>query len=274
MSNPLLTLDPTDGPFHPTLEETAARAAHLHANQVDKAGQPYFLHLVRVSRNLRRLFPRATKAEYHAAWLHDTLEDTDMTEDMLRGLGYAEDVIRIVKAVTRIPDDPRSYAVWIAALAESRDHPAIRVKIADLTDNSDPGRLSALPNDTARSLGARYQDAIRTLADTLQWHPPDEDDEEEQIVPLVLELPQADYWIVEEAARLADRDMTGFVTEEIVGLSDRIVAQGSLKDIKLDRDYVADSKAFIEAFTRSERKHGPIREWAARQAAKDKSDDA
>ena len=51
--------------------EALARAAH--AGQEDKAGQPYILHPQRVA---ARLSSPETQV---VAWLHDTVEDTDVT---------------------------------------------------------------------------------------------------------------------------------------------------------------------------------------------------
>ncbi|SMX46175.1 HD domain-containing protein [Maliponia aquimaris] len=153
-------------PGPPRLEETAALAGHLHAGQVDKAGQPYIGHLVRVSRHLLRLFPDATPDERHAAWLHDAVEDTATTPEDLRALGYSETVIAIVRAVTKT-DAAISYAERIDLMAREAPLGALRVKLADLSDNSDPARLATLPPERAASLGARYRAAIARLTEEL-----------------------------------------------------------------------------------------------------------
>jgi (p)ppGpp synthase/HD superfamily hydrolase len=145
--------------MHPTLEETAALAGFLHASQTDKAGAPYIGHLMRVSRHLVGLFPDASAAERHAAWLHDSIEDAGITAADLRTRGYAEDVIEIVEAVTKRPDGAQSYAERIEILIATGLRGAIRVKIADLTDNSDPGRLAQLPPGRAAVLASRYAQA-------------------------------------------------------------------------------------------------------------------
>ncbi|MGS4947212.1 hypothetical protein ACVDG3_17175 [Meridianimarinicoccus sp. RP-17] len=54
------------GPFHPTLEHGAARAAHWHAAQVGLAGRPDIEHLIQVAGGLVRMFPDAIGAERHA----------------------------------------------------------------------------------------------------------------------------------------------------------------------------------------------------------------
>ena len=123
MSIPIPNTDPTDRPFHPSLEETAALAGHWHAGQLDQACVPYVRHLMRVSRHLSRLFPEASMAERHAAWLHDVIEDTGITTDDLAGHGYAPEVIEIVVAVTKPPNDPRSYAERIYNVTQWTEMP-------------------------------------------------------------------------------------------------------------------------------------------------------
>jgi (p)ppGpp synthase/HD superfamily hydrolase len=149
--------------MHPTLEETAALAGQLHASQTDKNGAPYIGHLMRVSRHLLRLFPDASLAERHAAWLHDAIEDAGITAADLRARGYAEDVIEMVEAVTKSADDGQSYAERIEMLIATGLRGAIRVKLADLTDNSDPARLAQLPPDRAKALANRYGQARQRL---------------------------------------------------------------------------------------------------------------
>ena len=167
MSMPQTGRCPSDCRLHPTLEESAAWAGYWHAAQRDKAGQPYVGHLVRVSRHLVRLFPDASSVERHAAWLHDVLEDTEITAADLAARGYAPEVIDTVQAVTKSPDPEMTYAQRIERLARAGTVSAIRVKLADLTDNSDPDRLGQLPEAKAASLGARYRAAKQHLFEEL-----------------------------------------------------------------------------------------------------------
>ena len=257
MSNPLMRLDPTSVPGHPSLEETAAFAAQLHAGQTDLAGEPYFGHLVRVSRNLSKLFRGATSVERHAAWLHDALEDTDLTIADLRGRGYAPEVIAIVQAVTKNPDGHETYAERIEALAQAGPRGAIKLKIADLTDNLDPVRLSALPADRAAALGKRYRrarDRLLAALDVPIGGLSEEDDLHDAPMTLALRLPAVDLWAIGEAARLADRDLQSFAVEELTGLAHRIVAQGGVGGVELERDRLSrDGDAQDDENTRASR---------------------
>lgn len=92
MSIPITHSDAVDRPFHPSLEQTAARVALWHGAQVDDLGRPDVEHLIAVASALARMFPDASKAEHHAAWLHDVIDDTRITTQDLVGLGYAPEV--------------------------------------------------------------------------------------------------------------------------------------------------------------------------------------
>ena len=65
------------------------------------------------------------------AVLHDTLEDTALTEADLLREGFSEEIIAAVKLVTHDKKEP--YADYVARCA---GHPVARaVKLADLEDN-------------------------------------------------------------------------------------------------------------------------------------------
>lgn len=137
--------------------EVIRLAERLHAGQTDKVGAPYIGHLARVAANLERRWPDAPLDEVEAAWLHDSLEDTEATEASLLAEGVSAETVRIVRAVTR-PEGATNYLAWIAELAASGDMPALRVKLADNLDNSDPARVLALPGGD-RMLETRYKPA-------------------------------------------------------------------------------------------------------------------
>ena len=120
-----------------TLEIALQLAAKSHAGQVDKAGQPYILHPIRVMLAVQGESARI------AALLHDVVEDTAVTFDDLRAAGFSDEVISAVRALTKFPGEPRLDAAARAAL-----HPIARVvKLADVSDNMD---LTRLPQPTAQ----------------------------------------------------------------------------------------------------------------------------
>lgn len=124
-----------------TLERAIELAAHAHAGQADKGGEPYVLHVLRV------MFAVEGEHARMAAVLHDIVEDTPMTLDQLRADGFPEEVVRAVQALTKRPGETRLEAAQRAA----QDPIARIVKLADNADNQNLERLPELTDkDVAR----------------------------------------------------------------------------------------------------------------------------
>ena len=136
----------------PNLEDALALAVQAHHGQRDKAGQPYILHPLRVMMRLE------SEAERTVALLHDVVEDTPWTLERLRALGYPEGVLAALDALTR-----REGETYEAFIERVLPHPlARRVKLADLEDNMDVRRLTAVTAKDAERL-ARYRAAWSRL---------------------------------------------------------------------------------------------------------------
>lgn len=133
------------------IARTIAIAAH--EGQVDKAGRPYIEHPARVVARLTSSEARA------AAWLHDTVEDTEVTAEDLAAAGLPDSVVDAVVALSRLPGEDRDdYYQRVRA-----DPLALEVKLADVADNSDPARLALLDAQTAARLTARYAHTLEVL---------------------------------------------------------------------------------------------------------------
>ncbi len=135
-----------------TLERAIALAAKAHEGQVDKAGAPYILHPLRVMLRLQ------TADERIAAVLHDVVEDCGWTIEDLRAEGFSEAVVNAIQSVTK--RDGEEYDAFV--LRAARDPIGRRVKLADLSDNSDLSRI-ANPTDRDRARLEKYARAIRLL---------------------------------------------------------------------------------------------------------------
>ena len=124
-----------------------------HGNQRDKEGEPYFLHPIHVAKNVE------TRDEKMVALLHDVLEDSGITEENLQMMGFSEEIISAVKALTR--GRFQSYSEYIKQV---RKNPLARkVKLADIQDNMNPNRLKKLNALTQRRLKNKYENAIHIL---------------------------------------------------------------------------------------------------------------
>lgn len=115
-----------------TIERAIEIAARAHAGQTDKAGQPYIFH------PLRLMLAVHTTSERMAAVLHDVVEDTSVTFEDLAAEGFPSEVIDAVRALTKTKGEAR-----VDAARRAVRNPIARVvKLADVTDNMDLGRIA------------------------------------------------------------------------------------------------------------------------------------
>lgn len=142
------------------VEIARAIATIAHRGQVDKAGNPYIEHPARVA---ARLTAQKESDEVIAAgWLHDVLEDTDLTREDLSAAGVGGHVISYVEGVTRENGEtPEDYYEKV-----QRQIGAFRVKLADIADNTDPNRLALLDDPTIARLTRKYAKARLLLGVT------------------------------------------------------------------------------------------------------------
>jgi hypothetical protein len=140
------------------LDEAIELAALAHRGQVDKKGEPYILHPLRVMQHC---------APDHDAMivgvLHDTLEDTFVTEELLLEKGLPVHLVEAVHALTR--RDGETYREFVERVA--KNSLARRVKIKDLEDNMSKERNPPpVDEKTARRL-LKYRRAHAFLYSTI-----------------------------------------------------------------------------------------------------------
>jgi GTP diphosphokinase / guanosine-3',5'-bis(diphosphate) 3'-diphosphatase len=134
-----------------TLERAIEIAARAHAGQTDKAGAAYILHPLRV------MLAQQGVKERMAAVLHDVVEDTSVTLNDLRAEGFDEDVLTAIVALTKTKGESRIDAAKRAVV-----NPIARaVKLADVTDNMDLGRITN-PTDKDYARLKEYE-AVKAL---------------------------------------------------------------------------------------------------------------
>ena len=105
-------------------------AQKAHAGQVDKAGKDYILHPMTVASYMD------TDIEKTIAYLHDVLEDTDVTVDALRKI-FPNEIVDTLITLTHRKDE--SYFEYIQRVSKSKL--AKKVKVADLLHNLDIVRI-------------------------------------------------------------------------------------------------------------------------------------
>jgi len=132
-----------------TLEKAIALAATQHAGQLDKGGQPYILH------PLRLMLQFSNPTLQIIAVLHDILEDTSTTAEDLEALGFSAEIIQAIQALTKQTGESRLEAAKRTTLNPL----ATQVKYVDVLDNMN---LTRINNPTARDF-ARLEEYKEVL---------------------------------------------------------------------------------------------------------------
>ena len=118
-----------------TLERAIQIVTEAHRGQVDKAGNDYILHPLRVMELGNSL------EEKIVGILHDVVEDTDWTFERLADEGFSPTVLDALRCVTKLSED-EPYDHFISRV--QANPLAIAVKLNDLSDNMDIRRLKTL----------------------------------------------------------------------------------------------------------------------------------
>lgn len=107
----------------------------LHAGQVDKCGQPYWIHPFTVAMRGFTGYSNDQPISFAiVGLLHDIPEDTGMSVDALAELiELTDEEVAALKLLTR--QDGMSYSQYIDSILESSNEIAINVKLDDLLHN-------------------------------------------------------------------------------------------------------------------------------------------
>ena len=127
-----------------------AKKAHL--GQIDKAGEDYIKHPEKVASFVN------SDEEKAVAYLHDVIEDTELTLEDLREYGFSEEVLKAVDVITK--KKGQDYQTYLNSVKENKL--ARVVKLADLRHNSDLTRLIDI-TEKDRERKEKYQKAIDFL---------------------------------------------------------------------------------------------------------------
>ena len=136
-----------------TLQRALEIATQAHQGQFDKAGRDYIGHPLRVMEMGK------TENEKIVGILHDVIEDTDWTFEMLAKEGFSDEVIAALKCVTKTSEN-ENYDDFIDRV--KKNPLAVTVKINDLTDNMDIRRLPYLSDKDVKRL-KKYLKAYKRL---------------------------------------------------------------------------------------------------------------
>lgn len=114
--------------FESGVDEAVAIASTVFRNKRDLDGNPDILHSIAVG------IAGQTKNEKIVGFLHDVVEDSDVTFNDLDEYGFSAEVLEALKLLTH--DKKRmSYDEYVRAIIASGNSTAINVKINDLRNN-------------------------------------------------------------------------------------------------------------------------------------------
>ncbi len=140
------------------LNKAIAIAVKAHDGQVDKGGNPYILHPLRVMMNCE------SEAEKICAVLHDVIEDTNITLEDLKLQGFGNKICAALDCLTKRKSE--SYDNFISRVLPNEL--ACRVKLADLTDNMDLTRIKK-PSVEDEARIQKYKLAADRISDALPY---------------------------------------------------------------------------------------------------------
>ena len=127
----------------------------LFNDKKDKGGFPYVIHLLKVYSGV------SDYTEKVCALLHDVVEDTNVNYDDLMNVGYSNEVIDILKILTKLKGE--DYREYIKRIIDSNNIHAMNIKLADLRHNMDLGRIkNPMANDYER-ISKRYEPAYEQI---------------------------------------------------------------------------------------------------------------
>lgn len=123
-----------------------------HQGQFDKSGVPYVFHPIHLAEQME------DEDTTIVALLHDIIEDTDCTAELLYEMGFSERVVEAIMLMTH-----KKGVDYMDYVREIAKNPIARaVKIADLKHNSDLTRLEAV-DEKALKRREKYLNALEFL---------------------------------------------------------------------------------------------------------------
>ncbi len=141
--------------YTPLTKKAMEIAYQAHHGQKDAGGVPYVFHAIHLAEQMKDEITTC------AALLHDVVEDTNITLEMLQK-DFPKEVIELVSLLTHIPGE--DYFDYIRKI--QKNHGATLIKLADLAHNSDESRLSgssSVSEEKKKAWRIKYEKARRIL---------------------------------------------------------------------------------------------------------------
>ena len=136
------------------LQRAIEIALEAHKGALDKGGNPYILH------PLRLMLQMDSEEEMIVAILHDVLEDSKKWSfDKLHKEGFSKKIINSLRSVTK-ENENEDYEKFIDR--SIKDKIGRKVKMADISDNLDISRLKEVTDKDILRIN-KYKKALEKL---------------------------------------------------------------------------------------------------------------
>ena len=136
------------------LQRAIEIALEAHKDALDKGGNPYILH------PLRLMLQMDSEEEMIVAILHDVVEDSEKWSfDKLQAEGFSKKIINSLRSITK-ENENEDYDKFIDR--SIRDKIGRKVKIADISDNLDISRLKEVTDKDILRIN-KYKKALEKL---------------------------------------------------------------------------------------------------------------
>ena len=126
-----------------TLERAIEIASAAHAGQLDKAGQPYILHPLKVMHYLNTTDTELMAIAVGHDIVEDTFESIQKGHTFLVDTGFSSRVVTGIMACSKVPGETQEqYELRVLSNPD-----AVKVKMADLRHNTDIRRLKGVTEE-------------------------------------------------------------------------------------------------------------------------------
>lgn len=139
------------------LEKAIEIAVEAHRGQIDKAGKIYILHPMRV------MLRGQNETEQIVGILHDVIEDTPITIEMLQKEGFSAEVLSALSCITK--EKGEEYGHFIDRVLTNPL--AAQIKLYDIEDNLNRDRIP-FPTQRDEARFAKYQKYHAVIIDKLK----------------------------------------------------------------------------------------------------------
>ena len=138
--------------YTPLTKKALRLCFDCHKEQIDKTGLPYVFHPFHLAEQMD------DEISTVCALLHDVVEDTELTVKDLGDMGFPDKVLEVLTLLTH--EDQVPYMDYVKRIKANPI--ATKVKIADLTHNSDLTRLDFIDEYAVRR-NQKYAQALEIL---------------------------------------------------------------------------------------------------------------